>query len=90
VIDTLPGEFLSFAVGIPFDEELAAAITTHLGVVRSALAPYDTQRTYLNFTEKRTDPAEFFGTANYVRLRAVKAEVDPHERLVSNHPIRPS
>ena len=90
VIDTLPGEFLSFAVGIPFDEALAAAITTHLGVVRSALAPYDTQRTYLNFTEKRTDPAEFYGTANYVRLRAVKAEVDPHERLVSNHPIRPS
>jgi UDP-N-acetylenolpyruvoylglucosamine reductase len=88
--DVLPGEFMAFAVGIPVVPELAAAIETDLGLLRDALAPYDTQRTYLNFVERAVDPAAFYGEEAYARLRAVKAAVDPDELLRANHPIRPA
>jgi FAD/FMN-containing dehydrogenase len=90
VADVLPGEFIAFALGVPMAPATASAITTDLGVVRSILADYDTQRTYLNFVEHAVDPAAFYGERAYARLRAVKASVDPDELLRANHPIRPA
>jgi hypothetical protein len=90
VADVLPGEFLAFALGIPMAPEMAAAIETDLGVVRSILAGYDTNRAYMNFVEREADPAAFFGEEAYARLRAIKAAVDPGEMLRANHPIRPA
>jgi FAD/FMN-containing dehydrogenase len=86
-LDTLDASFLTFAVGMVLDEESYRASRERLAVVRSALAPYDTGRQYLNFTEAETDPARFFAPGAYLRLRQVKARVDPENVFRSNHPI---
>ena len=42
---------------------------------------------YLNFVEQPTDAARFYAEADYARLRAVRAAVDPDGLMVGNHPI---
>ena len=54
------------------------------------LAPYDTGRQYLNFTEASTDPARFYRPDVFHRLRAVKAAYDPDNLFRANHPIPPA
>ena len=58
--------------------------------IAAALAPYDTGREYLNFTEEPTDPARFYRPDAYHRLREVKAAYDPDNMFRANHPIPPS
>jgi hypothetical protein len=55
--------------------------------IATALAPYDTGRQYLNFTEASTDPARFYRPDVFHRLRAVKAAYDPDDLFRANHPI---
>jgi hypothetical protein len=86
-LDTLPGSFLTFAVGMVLDEQSYRANRHQLASLRTALAPYDTERQYLNFTEHDTDPARFYGPSAYLRLQQVKAEVDPGNVFRANHPI---
>ena len=86
-LDALPGEYLAFGGGMPFDDGMKAALHARLGRVRDALAAHDTQRTYLNFQEQPVSAAEFFGAETYTRLRAVRAAVDPGRLFVANHPI---
>jgi FAD/FMN-containing dehydrogenase len=86
---TLDAAYLSFAVGIAADEDSRRASEERLTAVGEALAPYDTGRRYLNFTDHATDPARFFRPAVYERLRAVRAEVDPDGLFRANHSIPP-
>ena len=79
--------YLTFALGMVFDDETYAANRQQLEMVRHALNPYDTGRQYLNFTEEETDPATFYRADAYRRLRAVKAAVDPGGVFRANHPI---
>ena len=46
-----------------------------------------TARHYLNFTEKRVDPATFYAPADYARLQEIRATVDPRGLFVANHAI---
>ena len=84
---TFDSAYLTFALGMVFDEETYAANRRQLALVRDALTPYDTGRQYLNFTEDHTDPATFYREDAYRRLRAVKAAVDPEHVFRANHPI---
>ena len=84
---TFDSEFLTFGLGMVFDDETYRANRSQLAVLREALTPYDTGRQYLNFTEDHTDPATFYREDAYRRLRAVKAEVDPENVFRANHPI---
>jgi FAD/FMN-containing dehydrogenase len=83
----MDSSFLTFALGMVFDDETYAAHRRQLAVLREALTPYDTGRQYLNFTEDHADPATFYRPAAYRRLRAVKAAVDPGNVFRANHPI---
>jgi FAD/FMN-containing dehydrogenase len=83
----IDAEFLTFSLGMVFDEETYRANRRQLQMVRHALTPYDTGRQYLNFTEEETDPATFYRPDAYRRLRAVKAAVDPGNVFRANHPI---
>ena len=58
--------------------------------LRSALAPWDTGREYMNFAERPARPATLFAPDVYARLRRVKAQVDPGDLFRSNHPIPPA
>jgi FAD binding domain/Berberine and berberine like len=84
---TFDASFLTFGLGLVLDEDTYAASRVQLEVLRAALAPTDTGRQYLNFTEEETDPARFYTPEAYRRLRAVKAEVDPDNLFRANHPI---
>jgi hypothetical protein len=84
---TFDAAFLTFGIGMVFDEDTYLANRAQLALLRKAFAPYDTGRRDVNFTEEETDPARFYTADTYRRLRAVKAEVDPENVFRANHPI---
>jgi FAD/FMN-containing dehydrogenase len=85
---SLDGQFAMYAVGMTPTPELDAAVKAHVEIVLTALGPWDSGRTYLNFAEKRRRGEELFGELTYRRLQAVKAAVDPEDVFRSNHPVR--
>ncbi len=87
VVDVIPGEFLTFGVGIPMAEGMGALIEAHLGRIRDGLESSSTKREYLNFSERTTDPETFFGAEKLARLRAIRDQVDPARMFLANHPL---
>lgn len=86
-LDTFDASFLTFGIGMVFDDDTYRANRAQLDRLAEAFAPYDTGRQYLNFTEEETDPSRFYRPAAYARLQAVKADVDPDDLFRANHPI---
>ena len=87
---TLPGEYMTFGVGLVVDAASAQAVRGTLAMMEELFEPVDTGRRYLNFVEEPTDPARFFDADAYARLRHVKAVFDPYRVIRANHPIRPA
>lgn len=85
-LDTFPGSFMAFAVGIAPDEETTARSRVDVSRAIATLLPYRAG-SYLNFEERAIDPAEFYGADTYRRLREVKAAVDPDGLIRANHTI---
>jgi FAD/FMN-containing dehydrogenase len=79
--------FATFVAGMVMSPEMGAAVAAEAAAVRKALAPWDAQREYLNFSEHRTDTRRLFDETAYARLRAIKAAVDPDGVFVANHRI---
>ncbi|MEZ5100993.1 MAG: FAD-binding oxidoreductase [Thermoleophilia bacterium] len=88
-LGALAGGFAVFGVGMGPTQEAIEAIEGGLDALHAALAPWDEGRRYLNFTERRVDPACFYEPADYRRLRELRGRVDPAGRLLANHPIPP-
>jgi hypothetical protein len=72
------------------NEEMYRANRSQLDKVAEALGPYDNGRSYLNFAERRIDPARFYTPSVYRRLREVKRAFDPADLFRANHPIAPA
>jgi FAD/FMN-containing dehydrogenase len=89
-LSTLDAEYLTFAVGMVLDEDMYRANRSQLDRVAEALGPYDNGRSYLNFAERRIDPARFYTPSVYRRLRQVKRAFDPADLFRANHPIAPA
>ncbi len=87
---TFDASFLTFALGMVLDGDTYRASRAQLEKIGEALAPYDSGRQYLNFTEQPTNPARFYTPEAYARLREVKAAYDPDELFQANHPIPPA
>jgi FAD/FMN-containing dehydrogenase len=85
-LDTLPGSFAMFAVGIAGEPAMDAALEAQLALVDGAMAPYDAGR-YLNFTEQPADVGAAFPAATLARLQAVRADIDPDGLFHANHPV---
>ena len=83
----LRGQYLSFAGGMVASPEMAEAVEAGLDRLGAALAPWANGAHYLNFTEKRVDPATFYAPADYARLQEIRATVDPRGLFVANHAI---
>jgi hypothetical protein len=88
-LDTFPGEFLMFALGMVPVPELMAPV--HAEVVRLAeiFSAYEVGH-YFNFVEKKVDSRAFYTDETYARLQAVKAEYDPENVFRANHEIPPA
>ncbi len=87
---SIDARFAMFAVGMAMDPVMAAAVSAYLPVVKDALAAHDNGREYLNFAEHRTDPRRLWPMDTYHRLRQVKAEHDPQDVFLANHPVPPA
>ena len=87
---SIDAAYMGFAVGIPVDAEVDAAIEAQLDLVHERLAPWTASQMYLNFRERSKGSAEFFSPEAYRRLRAVKARYDAADVIRGNHQIRPS
>lgn len=82
----LPGEFATFAVGIPFDPAAAQAIEGRTAALDEALAPHVAGQ-YLNFVEEPVATATLFPGPVHDRLAAIRRRVDPDGLIVANHAI---
>jgi FAD/FMN-containing dehydrogenase len=87
---TFDADFLTFGVGIVFDEAAYHAHRAAVEGLAEAFEPYGNGREYLNFTEHHSDPARFYTPHAYRRLRQVKAAYDPENLVRANHPIPPA
>ena len=67
--------------------ELEAPVRAQLDAVTSALAPWAASRRYLNLADQACDPASFWTEQALRRLRRIKAAVDLHDVIRSNHPV---
>jgi hypothetical protein len=86
----IDGAFVMFEVGMAMDRAMTAAVAAYLPVVKDAVAPWDSGREYLNFAEQHTDVRRMWPTDVYERLCQVKAEYDPADMFLSNHPVPPA
>ncbi|MDX6592478.1 MAG: hypothetical protein QOJ13_1674 [Gaiellales bacterium] len=89
-LDTFDADYLTFGVGMVFDEESYSSHRAALAAIRWAFYPADNGRQYLNFTEEKSDPATFYKPDNYRRLREIKRAFDPTDIFRANHPIAPA
>jgi FAD/FMN-containing dehydrogenase len=83
----IDAEYISFAASMAASPDMAEKAGHDLANLDDALAPYQSARKYLNFTEVASKPGEFFEKSTLDRLRAVKAQVDPEGIFRSNQPI---
>ena len=89
-VGALDAGFALHVIGMAPTPEMAAAAHEQFAVVRRALAPWQAERTYFNFTERRADGRELYGELTHRRLRELKARYDADELLFAAHPIRPA
>jgi len=73
---------------LAFDPEMLIAVEDHAQRILEAMAPWDSGRRYLNFTETRVDPRTIYPEATFDRLLAVKQRYDPNDMFRANHPVR--
>jgi len=83
----IDAEYISFAASMAASPDMAEKAARDLASLDEALAPYQSARKYLNFSEVASKPDEFFEKSTLDRLRAVKAQVDPEGIFRSNQPI---
>jgi FAD/FMN-containing dehydrogenase len=79
--------FILFAVGIAPTPDAARAVEATLGELRTAIAPWESGHTYLNFAETKRDARTLWSETSHRRLRRIKAAVDPDNRIRSNHEL---
>ena len=79
--------FIMYSVGFAPTPEAAEAVEGAISVLREAVAGWEAEHTYLNFAETRRGPQSLFRPEAHERLRRIKAEVDPGDTILSNHPV---
>jgi FAD/FMN-containing dehydrogenase len=89
-VGSIDAGWAMFAVGLAPTPEMGAAVGAAVDRAKHALAPWESERTYLNFAERQVDPARLYTPETYRRLRRVRAAFDPGELFLANHPIPPA
>lgn len=82
----LDGEFLVFAVGAVPTPAACAAVNAAVTHLLGELAPWHSERSYLNVAERPRDPRGLFGPSTD-HLRAIREAVDPRGVFRANHPV---
>ncbi len=85
-VATMPGSYISYAVGIAADPETTAKTASDLARVMATLAPYESGH-YFNFVERTAAAESFFDPATAARLLDVKQTYDPTHLFQANHEL---
>jgi FAD/FMN-containing dehydrogenase len=87
VLDRLDGQFVTFAGGMAMTPEMAAQAHDDAIRLTEALAPFSTDRQYLNFAENPVDARTAYDAARWTQLAGIRSAVDPHDLFLANHRI---
>jgi FAD/FMN-containing dehydrogenase len=83
----LPAAYAGFFVAIAATPEMAAQGLADARALTEALAPWSSDRAYLNFAEERKDVSTGYEPSDWERLQAVRAKVDPAGLFAANHEV---
>jgi FAD/FMN-containing dehydrogenase len=86
-LSRLDASFLAFGVTMAPTPELSRQGLADAQRFTSALAPWSTERRYLNFTENAVDPSTGYSEDGWQRLAGVRAAVDPTGIFAANHQV---
>ena len=86
---SVDAQYVLYAVGMTPAPGMVAPVMAQVETIKDALAPWAARQMYLNFAETQHS-APFWTEQAYHRLRRIKAAVDPHDIIRSNHPIPPA
>ena len=86
---SVDAQYILYAVGMTPAPDMVAPVMAQVEAIKEVLAPWAARQMYLNFAESRHS-APFWTEQAYRRLRMIKAAVDPHDIIRSNHPIPPA
>ena len=89
-VGSLDAGYVMFTAGLAMSPELGAAVGAAVDRVKAALAPWESERTYFNFSERPVDAARLYPARTYRRLRRIRGAYDPSQLFVANHPIPPA
>jgi hypothetical protein len=86
-LSSLDADHALFAVGIAATPELAARGRTDADRLVTAMRPFESGRTYLNFAEEPTDARSAFDELTWLQLKGIRSAFDPEDRFVANHRV---
>ena len=87
---SLEAGYLFFGGGLAATPEMVAGLEQALPLYKAAMAEWDAGRGYLNFEETSVDSRSFYDEVTHRHLCRIKAQVDPGDIFLSNHPIPPA
>jgi FAD/FMN-containing dehydrogenase len=86
-VSAFAAPYIMFAVGIAPNAEIKALVHATVQALMTALEPWQSAHTYLNFAESRRDAKTLWPETVHARLRRIKRQVDPGDVIRSNHPL---
>jgi hypothetical protein len=87
---SLDAQYLMLADSITPTAELLAPSRAQIEAIQDALTPWAARHMFLNLAETSHPRATLWTSDAYHRLRQIKASVDPHDVIQSNHPVPPT
>lgn len=86
-LDAIDAPFVTFSFGLAANEHARHAVGADLEALHASLAPWNSGRRYLNFTESPTESGLLFSERSFERLCAVRERFDPTRLFRPNHPV---
>jgi FAD/FMN-containing dehydrogenase len=89
-VGSIDAGYAMYAVGMAMTPEMGAAVGEAVDRAKAALARWESERAYLNFSERPLDPSRLCAAESYDRLRRIRSAYDPGEMFLANHPLPPA
>jgi FAD/FMN-containing dehydrogenase len=87
---SIDASYLIYAAGATPTPDLAGSVRAHVQAIKQALAPWHAGYDYYNFEETPATAAAVLPPASFRRLREITAAHDPHQVIISVHPVWPT
>jgi FAD/FMN-containing dehydrogenase len=86
----IDANYLIFAKGATPTPEQRDAVRTHVRALKNSVTMWHAGYDYYNFVATPAEAEVVLPRVSFERLQRVKAAYDPHEAIISAHPVRPA